>query len=364
MTPQAKQRRISQLLKRLDDIEGKTLSGRVRKLIREEQDSVRASTAGTSTFKALEELAGTIEKVQKEPQANRVLGMLNRVKKDSQKSISSLTEAFGASLEGVLRRIEEGEANGQVYTKGETERFLREIEGFRNDFDLGRASTENRNAAIDSEIERVRQEMEVAFDDFGTVVTESDAQHQVSRETTNAIAADVGALYSKLDEIVQDFERRMNILQQSRGGSMNRSILVGGDKATLSKYTDVNLKAGAGVTITYSANQTTKYTDITISATGGGGGITRSVNVVATPTAAGNTPGIDYVYIVSGNTTITLPTAAGNTNLYTIKNAGTGTVTIVPSGADTIDNDTSIVMPVRYTSVDLISDGVSNWSIT
>jgi hypothetical protein len=58
-----------------------------------------------------------------------------------------------------------------------------------------------------------------------------------------------------------------------------------------------------------------------------------------------------------------LPTAAGNTNLYTIKNIGTSSVIIIPDGAETIDTQANIIMPVQFTSVDLISDS-SNWNIT
>ena len=96
----------------------------------------------------------------------------------------------------------------------------------------------------------------------------------------------------------------------------------------------------------------------------GGSGSTRSINNIAVDTAAGDTSGTDYVYICSAPLTVTLPATVGNTNLYTIKNNSNGNVTIVGTGGDTIDNDASIILSVKYTSVDLLSDGVSNWAIT
>jgi hypothetical protein len=95
---------------------------------------------------------------------------------------------------------------------------------------------------------------------------------------------------------------------------------------------------------------------------GGGGGLSRSINLISTPTTAGATANTDYVYFVSGTTTITLPTAVGNTNLYTIKNTGVNTVTIATTSAQTIDGSSSASLPVANTSLDLISDG-SNWNV-
>ena len=92
-----------------------------------------------------------------------------------------------------------------------------------------------------------------------------------------------------------------------------------------------------------------------------GAGITRSISVVSTNTTAGATAATDYVYIVTGTTTLTLPNASGNTNLYTVKNGGLGTVTIATTSAQTIDGSASAALTPN-TALDLISDG-SNWRI-
>jgi hypothetical protein len=88
----------------------------------------------------------------------------------------------------------------------------------------------------------------------------------------------------------------------------------------------------------------------------------RSVNVVSTNTAAGSAVSTDYVYLVSGTTTITLPTPVGNTNQYTIKRVGTNTVSIATTSG-TIDGSASpITINVQYVSLTLVSDG-TNWNI-
>jgi hypothetical protein len=94
----------------------------------------------------------------------------------------------------------------------------------------------------------------------------------------------------------------------------------------------------------------------------GSGGITRSVNNISTTQTAGAAASTDYVYLISGTTTLTLPTAVGNTNRYTLKNVGVNTVTINTTSSQTIDGSTSLTMAVQYTALDVISDG-TNWNI-
>ena len=96
----------------------------------------------------------------------------------------------------------------------------------------------------------------------------------------------------------------------------------------------------------------------------GGSGIVRSISSVSTPTTAGATASTDYVYLVSGATTLTLPTAVGNTNRYTVKNVGSGTVTVATTAAQTIDGGSTAVLTASLQgSIDLVSDN-SNWNIT
>lgn len=163
---------------------------------------------------------------------------------------------------------------------------------------------------------------------------------------------------SKLrDEIV----RRFSMI--SHGGNANRNIAVGGNSSVLSRYTDINLKAGANITLTYSNNNTTKYLDLTIAATGGSGGTVRSINAISTSQTAGATAGTDYVYIASTGLALTLPTAAGNQNLYTVKNTSTSSILVATTGGETIDTSSNAILPTQYTAIDLISDG-TNWNIT
>jgi len=143
--------------------------------------------------------------------------------------------------------------------------------------------------------------------------------------------------------------------------SPGRSLLqlyVSGAKKGAVQY--VNFIAGTGVTLAYAyANG---RNDITINASGGGGGIVRSVNSININTTAGKTAATDYVYLTSGTTTLTLPTAVANTNLYTVKNTGVATVTVATTSSQTIDGSASASLPVANTSLSFISDN-TNWRI-
>ena len=88
----------------------------------------------------------------------------------------------------------------------------------------------------------------------------------------------------------------------------------------------------------------------------------RVISVVTTNTSATFNSGVDYIYLASNTISITLPTAVANQSVITIKNTGTGVITINTTSSQTIDGSTSITLPVRYEAVGLVSDG-SNWNI-
>jgi hypothetical protein len=89
---------------------------------------------------------------------------------------------------------------------------------------------------------------------------------------------------------------------------------------------------------------------------------TRVVSVISTNTNAGSISGTDYVYDCTASLYLNLPTAVGNSSRYTVKQTGTGNVTVMPNGTQKIDGAASFVLDMQYKSVDLISNG-SNWVV-
>lgn len=92
-----------------------------------------------------------------------------------------------------------------------------------------------------------------------------------------------------------------------------------------------------------------------------GSGITRKIFNVSSPQALGSDSLTDYVYFVSGNTEVIMPTAEDNSNLYTVKNTGSGTVTVVFVDGQNADGSTPISISPGQ-ALGFVSNS-SNWEI-
>lgn len=98
----------------------------------------------------------------------------------------------------------------------------------------------------------------------------------------------------------------------------------------------------------------------------GSGSFSRTISSISSNTTAGASATTDYVYKCTSTFTLTMPTAVGNTNRYTIKNVGSGTITVDTTSSQTIDGDLTWVLNTNPSnilygdSIDLVSDG-SNW---
>ena len=188
-------------------------------------------------------------------------------------------------------------------------------------------------------------------------------ESQLSKTTSKSDLEITKKPVSDLDiEIKKLRADTMTAISAKGGGNMNRNILVGNNPSTLGRYTDLNILAGTNVTLSYVNNDNRKTTDLTIAATGGGGS-NRNISTVAISSVVASVAATDYVIIANQGVQLTLPTAVGNSNLYTIKNTAASSVLVAAAGAETIDGDPNIILAVRYTAVDLISDG-ANWHIT
>ena len=94
--------------------------------------------------------------------------------------------------------------------------------------------------------------------------------------------------------------------------------------------------------------------DGTWSVPAGGGGAPTVVSVTTATTVVTNT-----IYLASGTYNMTVPITAGLQ--ATIKNSGTGTITVLPASG-TIDGGASAVLS-PLVSINVVSDGVSVWVI-
>ena len=93
---------------------------------------------------------------------------------------------------------------------------------------------------------------------------------------------------------------------------------------------------------------------------GGGGGFSYNAAIAATNAAVNN-----HYSCGAGNQTftVTLPAATG-AGQVSIKNMGTGTITVGRTGSDTIDGSASdYTLDVQYSAITLISNGSNGWEI-
>lgn len=147
-----------------------------------------------------------------------------------------------------------------------------------------------------------------------------------------------------------------------RGGGGGNAVAGSGhtiqDEGTASaQRTKLNF-VGAGVTVTDDAGNDATVVTIPL---GSGTGISRSIVVTVGNTTLGASAATDYVCIVTGAHTITLPTAVANTNKYTVKNTHSVAITLDTTSSQTIDGTTSIQIAPED-SVDIIGDS-ANWFV-
>ncbi len=154
-----------------------------------------------------------------------------------------------------------------------------------------------------------------------------------------------------------------NIIEQEQGGGggggeVNTASNVGAGDGVFKQKTGVDLEfktliGGTNVSIVNNAN------DLTINATGGGGGASLR-NVTTTDTFS---TGNETINCTSGTFTINLPTAVGiQGTIFTLVNSGTGNITLNPNGTETINGSLTILIKKQYVSRTVQSDG-TNWVV-
>lgn len=380
MTPQKKQR-LKELLDRLNTLDQKSggvlssaqvgMSSMLRGVVKGESESFKNEFKERPVLKALDKMSADFEQLRKDIDIKSITQAIQDADTENTERMSDVVRAFESRIEGVLGEVSQSEQRGTQITSQEIGRIAEQIAAFQEEFNVERTQGTSTRDLLTAEVSRLSQELGIINKKIGTSKKEEGVHKtlvQNIEETKRAKRTADEALES-IESLRNNVNARIASLQQRGGGNANRNIAIGGNGSVLNMFTDINFKAGNNVTITYQNNTATKYLDVTISATGGGGGgsvtgITRSVNTVAVNTLAGSNTGVDYVYLASGNVTVTLPTTVGNSNLYTVKNIGAGTVIVNTTGGETIDGGTNVTMPVQFTSVDLISNNSGNWDVT
>ena len=324
------------------------------KVFDEEVSRLKGVLKEKITVKTLDEVNSKLEKYTKRIDLSSIVAALENLQNSLAEKEKSFSEDLDREVESIseqLKSISDSEDTKRqelVVKLAELEATITELQ----------KPQEDRVTPLIGEI----QALETRFNHSMAFEREENQKtaSSIKKSTEEELEKKVKKLLELLETLRTDVFQR---LQNVGGGNMNRQVKFNGIDY-LTKYTDINWKAGTNVTFTVAENNSTKMVDITVSATGGGGGgMVRVITNIATNTIAGSAAGTDYVYLCAGTLTLTLPTAVGNTNLYTVKNTGAGIVTVDTTGGETIDGDPTVIMPVQFTSVDLISNSMA-WAIT
>lgn len=360
-----RQSKIQSLLRRLNVLEEKDLVRQVDGLL--DEDSRLASERRNPAGMAIRRLAKELAEVKGDKRAQTALDSIDRMEKESGEYRETSKTEFETRLAGLEEALQASEKRSGETSTAKVREVIKYIKEASDGYTLDRAFEDERAKTYKSEIDSLTTSVQSIFGDTASLLAELGETQEGFNKTIGDVSRVTDEKLAAIALLVSESETRLNSRISSiprGGGNQNRSIIVGGDKDTLSHFTDINLKPGTGITITYAANNATGYTDITIASNGGASGISRQVQTVAVNTLAGDMNDIDYVYLCAGTITLTLPTSVGNNNLYTVKNIGAGIVTINTTGGETIDGDPTVIMPLQYTSIDLISNNSGNWDIT
>lgn len=282
-------------------------------------------------------------------------------------SVSTLSKEFSKEVDNLVSQLSQKVSELVSLTTDTNSNSVKRTQDLNDEISLVRGSIKDLIAEKNKDLDKLRKEL-------------TDADAVSDRE----LIKQVGVLNDKIDSGTKTFEVRLakdekeldtisksiptvkaellTAINNRGGGGANRNIAIGGNYSILSKYTDINLKPGSNISFTVVKNDTTKYTEITIAGTGGGsvGGTVRQIQTLSASSTIGTLTGTDQVYLCNAGIQVVLPTAVGDTNLYTIKNVSNSSILIV----GTIDDDTNgVIMPVKYTSVDIISNN-TDWDIT
>ena len=287
---------------------------------------------------------------------------IDSLKGDLDKSVKSMLDSF----EGFKK--ESGESNEILL--GGLENKLREFKGLIDGIDKsskgGLDKFETELSLLTNEIKEIGGR-KVVIPDFKKDIdqVEVDLSKLISSLRKDVEEGDE-KLEEKIDELDKDFKdlRRdvMKVSGSHGGGNANRNISVNSNPSTLSRYTDLNIRAGTNITLSYTNNDNLHTTDLTI-ASSGGAGTSRSISTVSVSSVVSSVASTDHVIIADQGILLTMPTAVSNTNLYTIKNVAASSVMVRADGAETIDGSANIILTTQYTAVDLISDS-ANWHVT
>lgn len=322
MTNQAKTAKIQALLARLDELEGKQnqseTQAMVDEMLKEELDGFRAQLNSKHTTKAIEKLRADFATHKETNKLEPIYQAIAKADTSNQKRSDALTTEFSQRIQAVIKELSRNAKKDRQEDSRSLKMALGELSSYRTSIDPQMRDLASQDALLASEVDKLHQQL-------------NQLVQEVSQEKDSTALQDTEV---RMTALIEETNRTLTarIASIHHGGNMNRNIAVNGNTSVLSRYTDINWKAGPNVTLTAVKNDTTKYTDIIIATSGGGG-----VSGYQSPTGTVNGVNKVFVYSTAPNAVVTdgltLQKVASDTTVN-----WTGTTTITLSVAPNFDH--------------------------
>lgn len=316
MNPQ----KLKQLLEKLKKLEG-SLPGQevlslVEKTIGEKYKDVTSKVKEDSSLQFLDKINSNLESLKKGVDVMPIVEEIEKI----QASMKQMQESASSQFVDNSKRSESTRFElTSLINKSKNE--LQEMSGKEISGVLEKIKLlEDQLSFQDSNSKNQGQSLKDIVADFENRIDSISSDIKNESKGRGDMALGVDGKFEESSKSVKDLAEELKKLRQevmSRistfgGGQANRNIAIGGNTSVLSKYTDINLIAGTNITLTNSNNNTTKYLDLTIAATGGGGGIS-SVLAGTGITVDNAVPGTPKVNL--GNTSVTAGTYGSATQV-------------------------------------------------
>lgn len=263
-------------------VAGEEMGGLTSKLLEDQmssiKDDIKAKLEETSAFQALKKVDAELSKIREELDPKMIIGVIAAFEEE----LSAEKEEFSKYIEDKFSQLEEAlegaRRESSDLNNNSSESLSQKMEEVKNDFIK---DIESRYSSLKEEVSGVESRTGKTTDNLGKsiaqIVNDFSKKAKESEKDTKEFKEKINDLIEKLRS---DLISRISSLHgQKGGGSMNRQMKVGGVDV-LTKYTDINLIGGAGITITTANDNTDKNVDITFSSAGAVNTFTGTVNGV------------------------------------------------------------------------------------
>lgn len=250
--------------------------------------------------KSLDSVNSTLEKWRKEIDFAPVLSSLKELKEGT----NTIYRELGTNLENrateLFQRAETALKTLES-TQNDTEELREEISNIRGNF----KNSETKSKDIEGKHENLSKELKSISKGVNDLVKELDSKILTIGKDTGKAGKDI---LSIKEEFIKLRAELLTLINNIGGGNMNRQIKVGGTDV-LTKYTDINLVAGTGITLTTAVDETDKNVDITITSTA-------DLSVTLADVSANSTDTAKSLYTLTNNVDVEFEDAGGATMLY------------------------------------------------